>query len=94
MPYVVVRHKVEDFAKWKAVFDEDATDRKAGGSKGGYLWRNAHDPNEVMIAFEWDSMDRLQAFMQSPKLKEKMQQAGVIDQPNVYLLELVEKLPV
>ena len=41
MPYVLVRHKIEDYAKWKPVFDEDATARRASGSKGGQLFRNA-----------------------------------------------------
>ncbi len=37
MPYVLVRHKVQDYAKWKPVFDEDevADGRKAMGSRGG-----------------------------------------------------------
>ncbi len=45
MPYILVRHKVEDYAKWKPVFDEHGAARKAIGSKGGYLFRNIDDPN-------------------------------------------------
>jgi hypothetical protein len=37
MPYTLIRHKVEDYARWKPVFDEDAPNREASGSKGGYL---------------------------------------------------------
>ncbi len=40
MPYILIRQKVQDFAEWKAVFDEHGTIRKATGSKGGYLLRN------------------------------------------------------
>ena len=31
MPYALVRHKVEDYARWKPVFDDDAENREAGG---------------------------------------------------------------
>jgi hypothetical protein len=39
------------------VFDADATARKAGGSKGGRLFRSANNPNEVVILFEWDNKE-------------------------------------
>ena len=32
MTYVLVIHKVEDYAKWKTVYDEDGATRKAKGS--------------------------------------------------------------
>jgi antibiotic biosynthesis monooxygenase (ABM) superfamily enzyme len=94
MPYVLVRHKIEDYAKWKPVFDEDAAARKPGGSQGGQLFRNANDPNEILIIFQWDTLDNAQKFVQSPQLAAKMQQAGVTDQPDVYFLEEIEKLSV
>ena len=50
MPYALVRHKVEDYARWKPVFDDE--NREANGSMGGYLFRNAGDPNELVILFE------------------------------------------
>ena len=92
MPYVLVRHKIEDYARWKPVFDGDASARQAGGCKGGHLFRNAQDPNELIVLFEWDDMQKLQQFVQSPQLQEKMQQSGVSDRPDVYFLEEVEKL--
>ena len=46
MPYLLVRHKVEDYAKWKRAFDEHAATRQTGGSKGGQLFRSSDDPNE------------------------------------------------
>jgi hypothetical protein len=37
MPYLLIRHKVKDYDKWKPVFDEHGSTRKANGSRGG--WR-------------------------------------------------------
>lgn len=92
MPYALVRHKVEDYEKWKPVFDEDAANREASGSKGGYLFRNADDPNELLILFEWDELENVRRFGQSEDLQAKMQQAGVVDRPDFYFLEETERL--
>jgi heme-degrading monooxygenase HmoA len=92
MAYLLVHHNVEDFAKWKPVFDADATARKAGGSKGGRLFRSANNPNEVVVLFEWDSTEKALQFAQSDSLREAMQNAGVTGRPDVYFLDEVEKL--
>lgn len=92
MAYVLVRHKVADYEKWKSVFDEHATMRKASGSKGGRLFRNANDPNETVILLEWDGLERARQFVQSPDLKEAMERAGVADQPTIVFLEEVEQV--
>jgi hypothetical protein len=87
MPYVLVRHKVEDYARWRPTYDEHATTRKGYGSKGSRVFRNAQDPNEIVALFEWDDLNNARRFLQSEDLREAMQQAGVVDQPDVYFLD-------
>lgn len=94
MPYVLIRHKVADYAKWKIMFDEHGTIRKTSGSKGGRVFRNADDPNEVVILFEWDDMEKARGFVQSEDLRRTMQRAGVSDKPDFYYLDEVEKVSV
>jgi len=94
MAYLLVRHKVKDYSKWKTVFDEHAATRKASGSRGGRLFRNGDNPNEVVILFEWDSIEKAKKFAQSEDLKKTMQRAGVIDKPDVYFIEEVEQVSV
>ncbi len=91
MPYTLVRHKVEDYAKWKSVFDEHGATRKASGCKGGQLFRNADNPNELVILLEWNETAKARQFVQSDDLRQTMQRAGVTDQPDVYFLDEVEK---
>jgi heme-degrading monooxygenase HmoA len=90
MPYLLIRHKVEDYAKWKPVYDQHGTTRKASGSQGSQLFRNANDPNELVILFEWDDLEKARQFVQSEDLRQAMQRAGVADQPDIYFLEEVE----
>src|SRR5438067_117748 len=49
MPYMLIRHKVADYAKWKPMFDAHGPTRRAHTFKGGQLLRNADDPNELVI---------------------------------------------
>ena len=88
MAHLLVRQKVEDYAKWKAAFDADAAVRAPNGSKGGHIFQSASDPNEVFILLQWDTMENLREFTQSAELKARMQRAGVVGQPEIYFLNL------
>jgi heme-degrading monooxygenase HmoA len=94
MPYLLVRHKVADYTKWRPLFDQHAATRRANGAKGGQILRSANNPNEVILLFEWENLEKARQFAQSSNLREIMQQAGVIDQPDIYFFETVENIPV
>jgi hypothetical protein len=91
MAYVIVKCKVADYATWKRMFDAGGASRQAGGSKGGQLFRSDDDPNEVIILLEWD-LEQDRQFRQREALQAKMQEAGVLGPPELYLLEEIERL--
>ena len=93
MTYLLVRHKVEDYAKWKPVFDEHGAARKAGGSKGARVFRSVDNPSEQVIITEWPTLEQARAFAQSPDLREAMQRAGVLGKPEVLFLDEVDRQP-
>jgi heme-degrading monooxygenase HmoA len=89
MPYLLVHHNVEDYARWRRIYDEHAATRKASGASGtaaGRVFRSAADPNELVILLEWDDLEKARQFAQSEDLRQTMQRAGVVDQPDVYFL--------
>ena len=49
MPSLLIRCHVADYPAWKAVFDEHEPARRANGSQGGWLFRDADDPQEVLL---------------------------------------------
>ena len=63
-------------------------------STGGRLFRSADNPDEVIIIFEWESIEKAKKFAQSEDLRKTMQRAGVNDKPDVYFLEEVERVSV
>jgi hypothetical protein len=94
MEYMIVKHKVKDYNRWKPAFDAHATTRKNGGSKGGRLFKSSDNPNELTIIWKWDSIENARKFASSPDLEKVMREAGVIGKPEIYFIEEVEKVPV
>jgi quinol monooxygenase YgiN len=94
MAYLLVHHKVKDFAAWKPFYDQDAAHRKASGCKGGLLFRSADDPNEIVILFEWRSHEEARTFASSVDLLDIMSRAGVIGKPDINFLDRIEKIKV
>ena len=92
MIHVLVRHKVMEYSKWKEVFDEHANLRKMAGSKGGRLFRNEKNSNDVAILLEWDDMTRARKFFEAEDLNRVMERAGVLDKPDIFFE--VEKVAV
>ena len=90
MAYLLVRHTVKDYAKWKPFFDKDQSTRKKSGSKGGRLYRNSQNLNEVIMVIEWDTLNNARKFAESADLRKVMEKAGVIGKPDIYFLEQVE----
>ena len=86
MPYMLAQHKVEDFAKWKDVFDSVADLREKNGEKSAQIFHDADDPNSLTLLFEWDSLNNARQYAQSPELKAAMQKAGVAGPPSIYFL--------
>ncbi len=91
MPTVLIRHRIGSFAAWKAVFDGHAISRQANGSRGGLLFGAAGDPNDVLVLLGRDDVDRARLFLDSDDLREALTRAGVLGEPEVWLLEDVDR---
>ncbi len=87
MAQLYVHHKVEDYTKWRKVFDEMDGTRRSMGETGLRVYHTAASPNEIVVITDWGTADQARAYAQSPGLKEAMQRAGVISLPDVLILE-------
>ncbi|MGD8353115.1 MAG: antibiotic biosynthesis monooxygenase [Pseudomonadota bacterium] len=93
MPYLLVRHKVSDLAKWRPLFEEHAAVRKEFGFTGARAFKNADDPHELLVLFEFKDLDKARLFTRSDELREAMERAGVSDVPDMFFLEEDIKTP-
>jgi len=87
MAHLLIRHKVKDYSTWKAAFDSFIETRRAGGEQSWQILHPDDDPNNLVVLFEWDSLDNARSFMANPELKKAMGEGGVIEQPEAYFLE-------
>lgn len=85
--YVFIRHKVEDYAKWKVAYDEHKPERVAAGVTENKLFQDADDPNMVTILFDAEDMQRAKEFTESDDVREIMQKAGVVSKPDIHFLK-------
>ena len=87
---LLIRIRVADYAKWKAVFDERESSRRQHGGKRHWIYRSADDGNDVAISIEFATVDQAKAYAADPGLREAMGRAGVSGQPEFAYLEEAE----
>jgi quinol monooxygenase YgiN len=91
MTTIFIKHTVEDYDSWKPGFDDHADTREEYGSHENYrLFREAGNPNEIVVMGEWESPEAFERFMDESDVKEKMGELGVISEPEVYIFEEIE----
>jgi heme-degrading monooxygenase HmoA len=62
--------------------DRSCLSNRGNFTQGGRIFRNAADPNEILILLAWDDRERVRLFAQSDDLQEAMAREGVIDEPD------------
>jgi heme-degrading monooxygenase HmoA len=94
MPFVLIRHKIANYIKWKRAVRAFKTFRKASGEKSFYVVRSSKNPNDVTVFCAWDTVARMQKFMKSADLRKAMKEAGVVSKPEVQFFSKMEDLSV
>ena len=91
MVTMFAKHKVNDYGKWKSVYDDFASVRKEGGVTGASVHRDADDPNVITITHQFNDLNAATAFAGSEDLKSAMMKAGVAGPPDIWFTEDVEQ---
>jgi hypothetical protein len=87
MVTVFIRHRVKNYAKWKKTFDEFAPTRRAGGETSYLVGNVVGKSNNLCLIFQWNTAASAAKFLKSKELKAAMKDAGVIENPDVFILE-------
>ena len=92
MVHVFIRHKVNDFGRWKEVFDSSFDLRRQNGELSARMFLSRVDPGRLELLCEWDTLDHARNFFDQPTLKAAMQQAGVVGAPEIEYMEEIHLL--
>jgi hypothetical protein len=76
---LLCRNRVEDYPRWREVFESHATAHREAGLQLTDVWRDAEHPNDVFFLFRVSSMERARAFIQDPSAADAGAAAGVLD---------------
>ncbi len=77
-----VRHKVNDYAAWRKVYDD--FDNQSMGVIAHAVYRGADDPSDVTVTHDFDSLEAAKALAGSDELREAMGNAGVVGEPDIW----------
>ena len=91
MAWTHVRHRVEDYSKWKEVFDSTAEYKRSHGSKGYRIHAIEGDNNHLLVMEEFETEDQIREVLGSDYVREAMGRAGVSDEPDIQVVELLEE---
>jgi quinol monooxygenase YgiN len=98
MVSIMVRHKVQDYAGWRLVFEAALPMRQAAGELSAQVYRSGDDGNDVIVIAEWPNEKAARQFIFSEAIganrEEKgwwMQQGGVLDKPEIAVLRTIQK---
>jgi hypothetical protein len=80
---LTIHHKVKDYATWRAGYDAHQTSRRTAGITNGRVFRNAEDPNDVVVVQDVADVAKARTWFGSEDMKETMQKSGVIGSPTV-----------
>ena len=86
---MIVTHKVANFEKWKASYDEHDSMRLVNGIHSYVIGRGLNDPNMVLVAVKAEDMGKAKAFAKDPSLKKAMQKGGVTGPPSIMFVTVV-----
>jgi len=82
-----VGFKVTNYEQWKEGYDVSIEQRKAAGEISFQVFRNVDDPNTVTMLSVQESTEKVQAFMESPDLKARMEAAGITEMGQMLIME-------
>ncbi len=94
MPFVQLRHKIADYAKWKRAVHAATAFRKVNGELSFKAFRSSDDPNDVTVICEWASAAKARKFVGSDELRKRMKEAGVVGKPKIQYFAKAEDLSV
>ncbi|WP_051298270.1 putative quinol monooxygenase [Arthrobacter castelli] len=86
MPYVLVQQATDNYHQWKQTFDSAAEMRAEAGCVSALVLQGSADPNELVILFEFEDLDRARRYIQSPQLEQAWERAAVRPGTQIRLL--------
>ena len=80
---LTLHFKVKDFNAWRTGYNGNEQGRHSAGITNGRVFRNADDPNEVVVLQDVSDVAKARTWLGSDDMKVAMQKSGVIGSPSI-----------
>jgi len=80
---LIVRHRVQDYGAWRAVYEMVEGLRQQHGYSGAEVLVDPGDKQDVFVVHRFPTVTPAQAFAESSELREAMGRAGVVGPPRI-----------
>ena len=88
--YLSISHEVADYNAWKVGFDNHISARAAAGLRDIFVKQDIDNTNSITAFFQVTDLEKAQAFIADPNLKEAMSKAGVVSAPQIAFYKQAE----
>ena len=85
-----IEHPVPDYNNWKKAFDNDPVNRKQSGVRRYKIFRQADDPNYVIVHLEFDTLDTAKNLLTALQQLWKQVEGKVMTGPKTRIIEIIE----
>ena len=90
MATMIIRHKVEDYARWKRGYDEADWLRKQHGITYASVHREETNPDDIIAVHQFKDMKGAKGF--AAAVSALMEKIGVIGKPEIWFAEDIEQV--
>lgn len=90
MVILQIEHPVPDFNGWKKAFDSDPVNRMQSGVKRYRIFRQADNPNYIIVELEFDNLDEARNLLAALQQLWKQVEGKIITGPKARIIEMVE----
>jgi quinol monooxygenase YgiN len=87
MARLFIRHTVSDYDAWRKFYDDFDEERRGMGVHEHAVYRSINDPNDVTVWHDFGSVEAAKAFASSDRLREAMEEAGMVGEPGIWIVE-------
>ena len=84
---MTIHLKVKDYNTWRTGYDGREKSRVSAGITNGRVFRNAQDPNDVVILQDVADVSKARSWLASEDTKAAMQKSGVIGSQTIRFAE-------
>ena len=85
-----IEHPVPDYNNWKKAFDNDPVNRKQSGVKRHKIFRQADNPNYLIIELEFDTLDEAKKLLAALQPLWKQVEGKIMTGPKARIIEMTE----